>query len=138
MAQQRRAQAELREALEQSKRRIAAAQAEQIRNAQERSEEQRRSQAEADRRRAAEQRKEEFLAQAQQSNPPQPQGAVDAPQMRLQEVATAPLPTRTLEPLPRRYLLLRQIGPVLMIGSSIAALLVLGRIVQDYLARQAE
>ena len=39
MEQQRRAQAELREAVEQSERRISAAQAEQIRNAQERSEE---------------------------------------------------------------------------------------------------
>ena len=48
MEQQRRAQAELREALEQSERRIAAAQAEQIRNAQECSEEQRRAQAEAE------------------------------------------------------------------------------------------
>ena len=64
MGQQRRAQGELREALEQSERRIAAAQAEQIRNAQERSEQQRRAQAEADRRREAEQRKEELLAQA--------------------------------------------------------------------------
>jgi hypothetical protein len=77
MGQQRRAQGELREALEQSERRIAAAQAEQISKAQERSEEQRRAQAEADRRRQAEQRKKEFLAQAsaqaQQSNPPQPQ-----------------------------------------------------------------
>ena len=48
MEQQRRAQAEVREALEQSERRIAAAQAEQIRNAQECSEEQRRAQAEAE------------------------------------------------------------------------------------------
>src|SRR5580658_3976643 len=76
MEQQRRAQAELREALEQSERRIAAAQAEQIRNAQERAEQQRRAQAEADRRQEAEQRREERLAQAraqaQQSSPPQP------------------------------------------------------------------
>jgi vacuolar-type H+-ATPase subunit H len=139
MEQQRRAQAEVREALEQSERRIAAAQAEQIRNAQERSEEQRRAQSEADRRREAERLKEEILAQAraqaQQSNPPQPQDAVDAPQMRLQETAGVPPPTSTLEPLPRRYLLTRQIGLVLMIGSSIAALFVLGRIVQEYLAR---
>ena len=134
MEQQRRAQAELREALEQSERRIAATQAEQIRDAQERSEQQRRAQAEADRRREAEQRKEEFLAQArarsQQSNPPQPQDAMEAPQMRLQEAAAAPPPTSTLEPLPRRYLLMRQIGLVLMIGASIGALFVLARIVQ--------
>jgi hypothetical protein len=51
---------------------------------------------------------------------------VDAPQMRLQETAGVPPPTSTLEPLPRRYLLTRQIGLVLMIGSSIAALFVLG------------
>jgi hypothetical protein len=135
MGQQRRAEAELREALEQSERRIAAAQAEQIRNAQERSEQQRRAQAEADRRREAEQRKEEFLAQdrarGQQSSPPQPQDAMEAPQMRLQEAAAAPPPTSTLEPLPRRYLLMRQIGLVLMIGASIGALFVLARIVQE-------
>jgi hypothetical protein len=135
MEQQRRAQAELREALEQSERRIAAAQEEQIRNAQERSEQQRRAQAEADRRREAEQRKEEFLAQAraqaQQSNPPRPQDAMEAPQMRLQEAAAAPPPASTLEPLPRRYLLMRQIGLVLMIGASIGALFVLVRIVQE-------
>ena len=135
MEQQRRAQAELREALEQSDRRIAAAQAEQIRDAQERSEQQRRAQAEADRRREAEQRKEEFLtqarAQAQQSNPPQPQDAMEAPQMRLQKAAAVPPPTSTLEPLPRRYLLMRQIGLVLMIGASIGALFVLARIVQE-------
>jgi colicin import membrane protein len=135
MEQQRRTQAELREALEQSERRIAAAQAEQIRNAQERSEQQRRAQAEADRRREAEQRKEEFLAQAraqaQQSNPPQPRDAMEAPQMRLQEAAAVPPPTSTLAPLPRRYLLMRQIGLVLMIGASIGALFVLARIVQE-------
>ncbi len=134
MEQQRRAQAELRVALEQSERRIAAAQAEQVREAQERSEQQRRAQAEADRRREAEQRKEELLAQvraqAQQFNPPQPRDAMEAPQMRLQEAAAAPPPTRALEPLPRRYLLMRQIGLILMIGASIAALCVLGRIVQ--------
>jgi hypothetical protein len=133
MEQQRRAQAELREALEQSERRIAAVQAEQIRNAQERSEQQRRAQAEADRRREAEQRKEELLAQAraqaQQSSPLQPQDAT--PQMRLQEAAAALPPTSTLEPLPRRYLLMRQIGLVLMIGASIGALFVLARIVQE-------
>jgi hypothetical protein len=82
MEQQRRAQAELHEALEQSERRIAAAQAEQIRKAQERAEQHRRAQAEADRRREAEQRKEEFLAQAraqgQESNPPQSQDAMEA------------------------------------------------------------
>jgi len=135
MEQQHRAQAELREALEQSERRIAAAQAEQIRNAQERSEQQRRAQAEADRRREAEQRKEEFLAQAraraQQSNPPQPQDAMEAPQMRLQKAAAVPPPTSTLEPLLRRYLLMRQIGLVLMIGAAIGALFVLARIVQE-------
>jgi hypothetical protein len=141
MEQQRRAQAELREALEQSERRIAAAQAEQIRNAQERAEQQRRAQAEADRRQEAEQRREERLAQAraqaQQSSPPQPRDAMEAQQSGLEEAA-APLPTSALEPLPRRYSLMRQIGLVLMIGSSIAALFVLGRIVQEYLARQAE
>jgi hypothetical protein len=135
MEQQRRAQAELRETLEQSERRIAAAQAEQMRNAQERSEQQRRAQAEADRRREAEERREEFLAQAraqaQQSNPPQPQDAVEAPQKRLQEAAAALPPTNTLEPLPRRYLLMRQIGLVLMIGASIGALFVLARIVRE-------
>lgn len=139
MEQQRRAQAELRDVLEHSERRIAAAQAEQIRNAQESAEQQRRAQAEADRRREAEQRKEEFLAQAraqaQQSNPPQTQHAMEAPQMRLQEAAAAPPPTSTLEPLPRRYLLMRQIGLVLMIGASIAALFVLGRIVRECLTR---
>jgi hypothetical protein len=139
MEQQRRARAELREELEHSERRIAAAQAEQIRNAQERAEQQSRAQAEADRRREAEQRKEEFLAQAraqtEQSNPPQPQNAVETPQMRLQAAATAPPPTSTLEPLPRRYLLMRQVGLVLMIGASIGALFVLGRIVQQYAAR---
>ena len=56
MEQQRRAQAELRESLEQSERRIAANQAEQIRNAQESAEQQRRARAEADRRQEAEQR----------------------------------------------------------------------------------
>jgi hypothetical protein len=135
MEQQRRAQAELREALEQSERRIAASQAEQIRNAQESSEQQRRAQAEADRRREAEQRREEFLAaraQARKSNPPQPQDAVEAPQMRLQEAAAAPPPPSILEPLPRRYLLMRRIGLVLTIGCSIAALFVLGRIVQEH------
>jgi TolA-binding protein len=139
MEQQRHAQAELREALEHSERRIAAAQAEQISKAQERAEQLRRAQAEADRRREAEQRKEEFLAQAraqaQQSNPPQPQDAMEAPQMRLQEAAAAPPPTSTLEPLPRRYLLMCPIGLCLMIGASIAALFVLGRIVQECLAR---
>ena len=136
--EQRRAQAELREALEQSERRIAANQAEQIREAQERGEQQRRAQAEADRRREAEERKEELLAQraqAQHSNPRQPQDTVEAPQMRLPEAAAAPPPTSALEPLPRRYLLMRQIGLVLMIGSSIGALFVLGRIVRDFLAR---
>jgi hypothetical protein len=139
MEQQRRAQAELREALEHSERRVAAAQAEQIRKAQEDAEQQRRAQAEADRRREAEQRKEEFLAQAraqaQQSNPPQPQDALEAPQMRLQEAAAAPPPTSALEPPPRQYLLMRQIGLVLMIGASIGALFILGRIVQEWLAR---
>jgi hypothetical protein len=136
MEQQRRAQAELREALEQSDRRIAAAQAEQIRDAQERSEQQRRALAGADRRREAEQRNEEFLnqarAQAQQSNPPQPQDAMQAPQMGLQEAAAAPPPTSPSEPLPRRYLLMRQIGLLLMIGASIAALFVMGRIFEQY------
>jgi hypothetical protein len=140
MEQQRRAQAEVREALEQSERRIAAAQAVQIRNAQERSEQQRRAQAEADRRRGAEQRKEEFLtqarAQAQQSSAPQPQDAMESPQMGLQKAA-APPPRSTLEPLPRRYLLMSQIGLVLMIGSSIGALFVLGRIVHEHLAARA-
>jgi hypothetical protein len=139
MEQQRRAQVELRDALEQSERRTAAAQAEQVREAQERAGQQRRAQAEADRRREAEQRKEEFLAQAraqaQQSNPPQTQYSLDAPQMRLPEAAAAPPPTSTLEPLPRRYLLMRQIGLVLMIGAFIAALFVSGRIVQERLAR---
>lgn len=139
MEQQRRAQAELREALEQSERRVAAAQAEQIREAQERGEQQRRAQAEADRRREAEQREEEFLAQAraqaQQPNPPQPQDAIEAPQVRLQEAAAAAPPTSALEPLPRRYVLMRQIGLVVMIGASIAALFVLGRIIQERLAR---
>jgi len=118
---------------------IAAAQAEQISKAQERAEQQRRAQADADRRREDEQRKEAFLAQAraqaQQSNPPQPQDAMEPPQMRLQEAAAAPPPASKLEPLPRRYLLMRQIGLVLMIGASIAALFVLGRIVQERLAR---
>ena len=135
MELQRRAQAELREALEQSERRIADSQAEQIRNAQERSEQQRHAQAEANRRREAEQRREEFLlqarAQAQQSNPPQPQDAMEAPQMRLPEAAATLPPTSTLEPLPHRYLLVRQIGLVLMIGASIGALFVLARIVQE-------
>jgi hypothetical protein len=139
MEQQRRAQAEVREALEQSERRIAVAQAEQIRNAEERSEEQRRAQAVADRRREAEQLREELLAQAraqaEQSNPPQQQDAVNVPQMRLRAEASARPTTSTSEPLPRRYLLMRQIGLVLMIGSSIAALFVLGHIVQEYLAR---
>jgi len=139
MEQQRRAQAEVREALEQSEHRIAAAQAEQMRNAQERSEERRRAQAEADRRREAEQRKEEFLAQAraqaQHSNPPQPQDAVDVPQMRIQAEVASPPSTSTTEPPPRRFLLMRQMGLVLMFGSSIAALFVLRRIVQEYLAR---
>jgi hypothetical protein len=139
MEQQRRAQAELREALEQSERRIAAAQAQEIRKAQERAEQQRRALAEADRRREAEQRQEEFLAQAraqaQQPNPPQLQDAIAAPQMRLQEAVAAPPPTSALEPLPRRYSLMREIGLVLMIGASIAALFVLGRIIQECLAR---
>jgi hypothetical protein len=39
---------------------------------------------------------------------------MEAPQMRLPEAAAAPPPTSTLEPLPRRYLLVRQIGLVLM------------------------
>jgi hypothetical protein len=42
-----------------------------------------------------------------------------------------------LEPLPRRYLFLRRIGLVLMIGASIAALFVLGRILQERLAGSA-
>jgi hypothetical protein len=74
-------------------------------------------------------------AQAQRSNPPQPQDPMEAPQMRLQEAAAAPPPTSTLEPLPRRYLLMRQIGLVLMIGASIGALCVLGRIVRERLTR---
>lgn len=138
MEQQRRAQAELRESLEQSERRIAANQAEQIRNAQESAEQQRRARAEADRRQEAEQRREELLAQAraqaQQASPPQPRDAIEARQLEPQ-AAAAPLPTSALEPLPRRYLLMRQIGLLLMIGSSIAALFVLGRIVQEYRAR---
>jgi hypothetical protein len=44
----------------------------------------------------AQQRKEEFCAQAraqaQQSNPPQPRDAMEAPQLRLQEAAVAPSP----------------------------------------------
>lgn len=139
MDQQRRAQAELREALEASERRIAAAQGEEIRKAQERADQQRHAQAEADRRREADQRKEEILAkaraQARQSNPPQSQDAMEAPQMRPQEAAGAPPPTSELEPLPHRYLPMRQIGLVLMIGVSLAALFVLGRVVQEWLAR---
>jgi hypothetical protein len=55
--------------------------------------------------------------------------------MGLQEAAAAPPSTSTSEPLPRRYLLMRQSGLVLMIAASIAALFVLGRIVQERLAR---
>jgi hypothetical protein len=57
------------QALEQSERRIAAFQAEQIRNAQERYEQQRHAQAEANRRREAEQRREEFLVQSPCASP---------------------------------------------------------------------
>lgn len=139
MEQQRRAQNEARAALEQSERRIAADQAEQIRQAQERSEQQRRTQAEADRRREAEQRREEILAQAraqaQQAKPPQPQDAMEAPQMRFEEAAAVPPPTSAFEPLPQRSLLMRQIGLVVMIGSSLGALFVLLRIVREFLAR---
>jgi hypothetical protein len=140
MEQQRRAQAELREALESSERRIAAAQAGQMREAQERGDQQRHAIVEADRRREAVQRREEFLAQsraqAQQSNPSEPQDAMEAPQPMPQEaVAAAPLNASALEPLPGRYLFMRQIGLVLMIGASVGALFVLGRMVQEWLAR---
>lgn len=136
--QQRRAQAELRTALEDSERRIAAAQAEQLRRAQERAEQQRRAQAEADKRREAEQREEEFLVQArgrvQQSNSPQMQESSGGQQMS-QEAAGPPPPASALGPLPRRELFMRQIGLVLMIGASVGVLFVLGRIVQQRLAR---
>jgi hypothetical protein len=135
LEQQRRAQAEVREALERSERRIAADQAAQIRQAEERAGEQRRALAEADRRREAEQHREELLAQAraraQQSNPPQVQDTVEVPQIELQEAAAAPPPASASESLPRRYSLMREAGLVVMIGASIAALLVLGRIVQE-------
>jgi hypothetical protein len=137
MEQQRRAQAELRE----SERRIAASQAEEIRKSEERAEQQRRAQAESERRREAEERREELLlqrrAEAQQSNTPQPQEARVAPhaQPQPQEAAAAPAIMSAPEPLPHRYLLMRQIGLVLMIGASIGALLVLGRIVQERLPR---
>jgi hypothetical protein len=134
----RRAQAELRTALEDSERRIAAAQAEQLRRAQERADQQGRAQAEADTRREAEQREEEFLAQTrartQQSNSPQPQDSSDGRQMS-QGAAGPPPPASALGPLPRRELFMREIGLVLMIGASVGALFVLGRIVQQRLAR---
>jgi hypothetical protein len=139
MEHQRRVQAEARRALEESERRIAASQAEQMKAAQERSEQQRRLFAEADRRREAEQHYEEFLAQtrarAQQSNPPQSRDEGQPLQVSPQEAAVAPQPTSVEEPQPRRYLLLRQGGLVLMIGASFAALFVLGRIVLEWLAR---
>jgi hypothetical protein len=133
--QQRRAQAEFRRALDDSERRIAADQAEQLRRAQERSEQQRRALA----RREAEQRKEELLIQAgepaKQSNPEEPRGALEVPQTSQEAAAGPPAPSSALAPLPRRYLFMRQIGLVLMIGASVAALFVLGRIVQQSLAR---
>jgi hypothetical protein len=58
--------------------------------------------------------------------------------MGLSEATAAPPLTSALEPLPHRFLLMRQIGLVVMIGASIAALFVLGRIIQEYRARQAE
>jgi hypothetical protein len=61
MERQRHSQAEFREALKQSERHIAAVQAEEVKEAGERAEQQRRAQAEAERRRQAEQR-EDFLA----------------------------------------------------------------------------
>jgi len=136
MERQRHSQAEFREALKQSERHIAAVQAEEVKEAGERAEQQRRAQAEAERRRQAEQR-EEFLAQAraqaQQSNPPQPQDAMGPSAMRLQvrEEAGAPPSASKLEPLTRRYLLMRQIGLALMIGASMGALFVLRRIVRE-------
>jgi hypothetical protein len=139
MEQQRRLQAEARRALEESERRIAASQAEQIKEAQERSEQQRRAFAEADRRREAEQHSEEFLVQtrarAQQSNPPQSRDEAKPSQISPAEATVALPPTSAEEPQPRRYLLLRQAGLVLMIGASLAALFILGRIVREWLAR---
>jgi hypothetical protein len=108
--QQRDAQAEFRRALEDSQRRIAADQVEQLRRAQERSEQQRRALAEAERRREAEQREEELLVQAraraQQSNSPQPRDRFDGREMS-QEAAGPPPPVTALGPLPRRYLFMR-------------------------------
>jgi hypothetical protein len=139
MEQQRRAQAEARTALEESERRIAASQAEQTKEAQERSEQQRRALAAADRRRETDQHYEEFLVQtrarAQQSNPPQPQDEGNPPQISPPETADAAPPTSALEPQPGRYLSLRQAALVLMIGCSFAALYVLSRIVREWLAR---
>ena len=137
MEQQRREQAEARRALEESERRIAASQAEQIREAQERSEQQRRAFAETERRRQAEQHDEEFLlqtrARAQQSNPPGPPDERKPPQMS-PEAATAALPASVVEPQLRRNFLLRQAGLILMIGASLGALLVVGSIVRQWLA----
>jgi len=138
MEQQRRVQAELRDALERSERRIAASQAQQLREAEERSEEERRAQAEANRRREAEQRKEALLiqarAQAQQSNPQKPQDATKEAEAPLPEAASAPLSTAGAEVPPRRHLLMRSVGLVLMIGATFAALFVLRRIVQEHRA----
>lgn len=135
LEQQRRAQTEVREALERSERRIAADQAEQIRQAEERAGEQRRAMAEADRRREAEQHREELLAQAraraQQSDSPHVQDAIEVPQSKPQESAAALPPTSVSEPLPRQYSLMRETGFVVMIGASLAALFVLGRIVRE-------
>jgi hypothetical protein len=87
MERQRHSQAEFREALEHSERHIAVAQPAEVRESGERAEQQRRAQSDAERRRQAEKR-EEFLAQAraqaQQSNPPQPQDAMGPSAMRLQ------------------------------------------------------
>jgi murein DD-endopeptidase MepM/ murein hydrolase activator NlpD len=138
MEQQRREQAEARRALEESERRVAASQAEQIREAQERSEQQRHAFAEANRKREAEQHYEEFLSQAraraQQSNRPAPLDEGRPPQMS-PEPAAAPLQTSVMEPQLRRYFLVRQAGFVLMIGASLGALLVFGCLVREWLAR---
>jgi hypothetical protein len=60
---------------------------------------------------------------------------VAAPQIRLPEAAAAPPPTNVLEPLPRRYFLMRQIGLALMIGASGGVFFVLWRMVKERLAR---
>jgi hypothetical protein len=129
------AQADARRALEESERRIAALQAEQIKEAQARSEQQRRAFAEADRSREAEQRYEESLqtqARAQQSKPLQPQDEEETPQIS-PEPSVAIVPTSAVEPQPRRYLFVRKAGFVLMIGSSFGALFILFRIVREWL-----